>query len=432
MRQKIKSIVPGSPASRSRLRVGDSIAAVNGHEILDVLDYKYYTCDARLIIEAETARGGRKKVRIKKPEGVDVGLEFETYLMDRPRSCANKCLFCFIDQLPEGMRETLYFKDDDARLSFLTGNYITLTNLSQREIQRIMDLKISPINVSVHATDPEVRRRLINNRRAGECLDIMKRFAGAGIIMDCQIVCCPGINDGEVLLNTMHDLAALYPAVNSVSVVPVGLTKHRQGLAELKPFDKEGAAATIQLVRDFAAKCAEAYGSSIFFCADELYLKAELPLPDDDYYEGYPQLENGVGLVTLLTAEFRQALESAEGEAGEPFCIATGVSAAPILRQLLDEAKEKFPELDGRVYAIENDFFGHTINVAGLVTGGDLIKQLRGRELGSRILITDKMLRHGEGVFLDDLTLSDVEAELGVPLVPVERDGEALLRTILK
>ena len=432
MRQKIKSIAPGSPASRTRLKVGDSVETINGHEILDVLDYKYYTCDPKLLIEVQTPKGRRKKVRVRKPEGEDVGLEFETYLMDRPRSCANKCLFCFIDQLPEGMRETLYFKDDDARLSFLTGNYITLTNLSQREIQRIIDLKISPINVSVHATDPEVRRRLINNRRAGECLDIMKRFAEAGIVMDCQIVCCPGINDGEVLLNTMHDLASLYPAVNSVAVVPVGLTKYRQGLAELKPFDKAGAAATINLVHDFASKCLEFYGSAIFFGADELYLKAELPLPEDDYYEGYPQLENGVGLVTLLATEFRQALETAEGRAGEPFCIATGVSAAPILGQLLEEAKEKFPGIDGRVYAIENDFFGHSINVAGLVTGGDLIAQLRGRELGRRILITDKMLRHGEGIFLDDTTLADVEAELGVPVIPVARDGDALLKLMLE
>ena len=299
MESTITKIQKGSPADKRKIFIGDRLVRINGHKIHDVLDYKFYAYDSKLILELSGEKGTRF-VKIIKDEGEDLGIEFETYLMDKAKSCANKCVFCFVDQLPRGMRKTLYFKDDDARLSFLQGNYITLTNLSEREFQRIMDLHISPINVSVHAADPEMRCLLLGNKNAGKGIEMMRKLKNAGVIMNCQIVCCPGLNDGEQLLNTMTELEKLYPEVNSVSIVPVGLTKHRDNLYPLKPFTKDQAEETIKLVEDFGAKCLNKHGSQIFFCADELYLKAEINLPDDDWYEGYPQLENGVGLLRLL------------------------------------------------------------------------------------------------------------------------------------
>ena len=431
MKSVIKSVEKGSPIFR-KAQVGDRLISINGHVIHDVLDYKYYAYDRDLVIALESPDGKTRMVKVHKGEGQDLGLEFETYLMDRARSCANKCVFCFVDQLPQGMRSTMYFKDDDARLSFLTGNYITLTNLSERELQRIIDLRISPINISVHATEPELRAMLLGCPRGAEGFAQMQRLAEGGITMNCQIVCCPGLNDGEHLSRSMHDLASLYPQVRSVSVVPVGLTKHRDGLYPLTPFDRASAAETIARVDAFGLQCLEEYGSRIFFCADELYLKAEQPIPDEDYYENYPQIENGVGLMRSLEEEFLPALRMEENpEMPQEFCIATGMAAAPFMERLLCMAEERFPNVHGYVYAIVNDFFGHTIDVAGLVTGGDLIRQLRGKPLGSRILIPQTMLRHGEGVFLDDVTLQDVERELGVPVRPVMQDGYELLLAML-
>jgi len=427
MLSTITAIEQNSPASRTHLAVGDRVIAVNGKPIHDVLDYKFFTYEPKLVIEAQSPNGKLKLVRIKKEFGLDLGLEFETYLMDKARSSANHCVFCFIDQLPKGMRKTLYFKDDDARLSFLMGNYITLTNLSPEEAQRIIDLRISPINISVHTTNPELRSMMLGNKRGGESLEIMRRFADAGITMNCQIVCCPNINDGDELDRTMGDLAAMFPSVNSVSIVPVGLTKHRERLYKLTPFTREHALETVRQVERFTEKCLEKYGTRIFFCGDELYLKAGLELPDYDFYEDFAQLENGVGMMRMLITEFEQALEETDGiPATEPFSIATGVSAAPFMDMLYKRAKSKFPRLECTVYPIVNDFFGHTIDVAGLVTGGDLIAQLRGKALGKRLLIPQNMLRHGEGVFLDDVTLDDVERELRVKVVPVMQDGREL------
>lgn len=423
MSSEIKSIEKDSLASKTILRPGDKILSINGKKILDVLDYKYFTYDSNLAIFAESSEGKKKIVRIRKPIGKDIGLEFETYLMDKARACANRCVFCFVDQLPRGMRKTLYFKDDDARLSFLTGNYITLTNLSEREIQRIIDLRVSPINISVHATNPELRCRLLGNPRGGEIMDIMRRFAHGGIEMNCQIVCCPGLNDGEELMRSMHELSELYPAVNSVSIVPVGLTKHRERLATLEPFNKEKAEETIKAVTEFGIKCLKEKGSRIFFCADELYLKAELSIPAEEMYEGYPQLENGVGLIRLMTEDFRQAMQQKKSASSKPFSIATGVSAKPVLERLINEAKAKFENINGTVYAITNYFFGETINVAGLVTGRDLIAQLKDKDLGDVLYIPEVMLRCGENVFLDDITVDEVCGELGINTVPVNTDG---------
>ena len=421
----IKSVDPTSPLF-GKAAPGDTIVSINGREILDVLDYKFFAYDRELEVCLRRPDGTRYTVSVRKDEGGDLGLDFESYLMDAPRACSNACVFCFIDQLPRGMRRTMYFKDDDARLSFLLGNYITLTNLSPREVERIIALHVSPVNVSVHTMNPALRCQMLRNPRAGESIEIMRRFAEARIVMNCQIVCCPGLNDGEELLRSMRELEALWPAVHSVSVVPVGLTRYRQRLYPLTPFTREGAGETLDLVEDFAEECRKKHGSRIFFCGDELYIKAGRALPPDEYYEEYTQLENGVGTLRLLETEFKSAVKMADEPDGIDFAVATGVSAAPYLEELLQYARGSFPKLKGHVYAIENDFFGRSINVTGLVTGGDLIAQLRGRELGARLLISQSMLRRRELDFLDDVTLEEASAALGVPIYPVESDGFAL------
>ena len=425
MENIIKSIDRGSPLHR-KAHVGDAVISINGNKIIDVLDYKFFAYDSRLKVLLRRPDGSEYEVAVRKSEGGDLGLEFESYLMDTPRSCANNCVFCFIDQLPGGMRRTMYFKDDDARLSFLLGNYITLTNLSKREIERIIALHISPINVSVHTTNPELRCKMLQNPRAGESIETMRRFAQAGIVMNCQIVCCPGLNDGEELLRSMRDLEEMYPGVHSVSIVPVGLTRFREGLYPLTPYTKELAGETIDMVTAFGDECLKRHGTRIFFCGDELYIKAERELPPDEFYEEHTQLENGVGMIRLLETEFRSALMLSDEPDGFPFSIATGVSAAPYFEKLLGMAKEKYGTIKGQVYAIENDFFGRSINVTGLITGQDLIKQLKGRALGERLLISQNMLRREEMDFLDDVTLEQASKELGVPIYPVEQDGFAL------
>ena len=394
-----------------------------------MLDYRFFGYDADPELELESPDGSRRTLRVKKSEAEELGLNFETYLMDEPRPCANHCLFCFVDQMAPGCRDTLYFKDDDARLSFLMGNYITLTNLSPREAQRIIDLRISPINVSVHATDPRLRSALLGNKAGGESLEYMKRFGRAGIVMNGQIVLCPGYNDGDQLQRTMEDMAAWGFA--SCSVVPVGLTKFREGLSKLRPVDQTLANQIIEQVDAFGEKCLKQYGSRMFFCSDELYLRAGRPLPEEDYYEDYVQIENGVGMLRSLISEFEAGLRLEAGPVkASPYTIATGVSAQPFLQELADKARERTGAA-GQVIAIVNDFFGRTIDVAGLVTGGDLIAQLKGKALGERLLIPINMLRHGGDVFLDDLRVPDVEQELGIPVTVVEQDGFDLLDAML-
>ena len=421
MASRITNIDKKSPL-RFKAKVGEELIAIDGHPIADVLDYEYWSYGRKLAV---TLRGpkGERTVTVRKGEGRSLGLDFEDYLMDKPRPCANRCIFCFVDQLPKGLRKPLYFKDDDARLSFLTGSYITLTNLSEREIERILQLKVSPVNVSVHATEPELRARMLGTPRAAKGYELMKKLAAGGIEMNCQIVVCPGVNDGAPLQRTMEELAALYPQVPSVSIVPVGLTKHREGLTELRPFEKDSAAATIDQVNAFGELCLEKLGSRIFFCADELYLKAGREMPEEEYYEGYPQIENGVGLMRSMEEEFRLALDGAEIR--DDFCVATGVSAAPYIRKLLKLAGSEAP-----VYAIENDFLGHTIDVAGLITGGDLIAQLRDKPLRPRLLIPHVMLRHGGDMFLDDITPAEVEQALNVKLTDVVNDGTVFYNEI--
>ena len=417
----ITSIDRRSPADRYGIKVGEKLLTINGHEIIDVLDYRFYGYDAESVVTLSSPEGKVREVRIRKEEGQDLGLNFDTYLMDEMRPCSNHCIFCFVDQMPPGMRQSLYFKDDDARLSFLLGNYITLTNISPREAQRIMELHISPINVSVHATDPQLHCTMLGNKDARQSLEYMRQFAEAGIVMNGQIVVCPGWNDGDQLRRTMSDIMDMGFA--GCSVVPVGLTKYRKGLAKLRPVDKETARDIIAIAEEYGEKCLKKFGTRLFFCADELFLKAELPLPEENYYEGYRQLENGVGMLRSLEADFMAALEDEElPESPTPFTIATGTAAAPHLQMLLARAQDRFPGLKGQVIAVENDFFGHTIDVAGLLTGQDIAAQLKGRVEG-RVLIPLHMLRHGENVFLDDYTVERLSEELGVPVQVVGIDG---------
>ncbi len=366
--------------------------------------------------------GSTQSLTIHKDEGEDLGLNFDTYLMDEMRSCANHCIFCFVDQMPPGMRQTLYFKDDDARLSFLLGNYITLTNLTEREAQRIIDLHICPINVSVHTTDPQLHCTMLGNKNAGRSLEYIRAFCKAGIVMNGQIVICPGWNDGDQLRRTLRDLTDW--EFSSCSLVPVGITKYRKGLAKLRPVDADCAREIIAIAEEFGQENLRRFGTRRFFCADELFLRAGLPLPEADYYEGYRQIENGVGMLRSLGDDFLAALDTEElPETPGDFTIATGVAAAPFLRGLLEQAQARFPGLRGRVVAVRNDFFGHTIDVAGLLTGQDLSAQLRAVSDLGRVLIPIHMLRNGENVFLDDYTVPRLSEELGCPVEVVGMDG---------
>ena len=428
----ISGVEDGSPAQRHGIRDGERLVSINGHLIEDVLDYRFYLTDTRLKLELEGAAGPRTVRLRKKDEYDDIGLQFETYLMDKQHSCRNKCVFCFIDQLPPGMRQSLYFKDDDSRLSFLFGNYITLTNLSEREISRIIEMHISPIHISVHATNPELRCRLMGNRFAGNCMDILRRFAAAGIRMECQLVLCPGLNDGEELRRSLRDLETLMPAMESVACVPVGLTRYREGLAPLRMFTPEEAAAVIDLAEETGSRLLQKSGCRLVYPADEFYIKAGRPIPGAEFYGEFSQLENGVGLCSLLRSDFERALADEEGSPrGSRLLLATGVAAAPLLTELVGQARQKWPELRVQVVPIRNLFFGETIDVAGLVTGGDLIDQLRGIPADC-LLIPDVMLRHEQDRFLDDVTPDQVEKALGMPLKAIPAtDGWELVQALL-
>ena len=422
----ITSVDRHSPAERAGITPGEQLLTINGHQIIDVLDYRFYGYDTDCCLELREPADTVRTVSLRKPEGRDLGLNFDTVLMDDMRSCANHCIFCFVDQMPPGMRKTLYFKDDDARLSFLQGNYITLTNLTDREAQRIIDLRISPINVSVHTTDPQLHCTMLGNKNALRSLDYIRAFCKAGIVMNGQIVVCPGWNDGDQLRRTLRDLTEMQ--FSSCSLVPVGITKYRQGLAKLRPVDAATAAEIIDIADEYGRENLERFGTRRFFCADELYLRAGRPLPRAEYYEGYRQLENGVGLMRSLEDDFLAGLATVDVPVRfSPFTIATGTAAAPFLGGLVQRAQADYPGLRGQVIAVENDFFGHTIDVAGLLTGQDISAQLRGRDLGDRVLIPIHMMRHGETVFLDDYTVERLSRELGVPVQVVDEDGFALV-----
>ncbi len=420
---KITAVQSGSAAARAGILAGDELISINGKAITDVLDYRFYLCEKKLTI-ALCRDGSPVTVKLRKGEYDDIGLEFETFLMDKKHSCKNKCIFCFIDQLPKGMRDTLYFKDDDSRLSFLQGNYITMTNLSDADVTRIIEMKMSPINVSVHTTNPELRTFMLKNPNAGSSLAYLRRFADAGTELNCQIVLCRGINDGAELERTMHDLAALYPSVTSVSVVPAGMTRFREKLTPLTPFSAEEARAVIGQVETFAAGCMEAFGTRIFCAADELYLEAGLAIPTADYYEEFKQIENGVGMIASMREEFADACSAAEDDGRTAsVSLATGTAAYPLMCEFAANVKTVFPHVDVRVYEVKNRFFGESITVAGLLTGQDILDTLCGKPLGERLLLPACALRHGGDLFLDGVTLDDFSASLGVPVRLCRNDG---------
>lgn len=427
----ISGVAPHSPAAKKGIAAGDLLLTINGHAVEDVLDYRFYMTEEKVTLGVKTPAGARV-VTVHADACGEIGLEFDTYLMDKQRACRNNCIFCFIDQLPHGMRDSLYFKDDDSRLSFLFGNYITLTNLSERDVERIIAMHISPVNISVHATDPELRCRMMNNRFAGESLRYMYRLAEAGIALNCQLVLCPGYNDGEALSKTMEDLAALFPAVQSVAAVPVGLTKYREGLTPLRPFTREEAADVVARMEAMGDRQEAANGHRLFFPSDEFYLTAGLPVPAAENYGDFAQLENGVGMMALMKEEFTAALAEAHGPVStRRLVVATGVSAAPLMEELVAAAREKFPALAVEVKTVINRFFGERITVAGLLTGGDLIDQLRDVP-ADEVTIPRTMLRREGDLFLDDTTPADVEAALGVPLLINDGDGADFLRVLLR
>lgn len=431
MAVKIFDVTTGSHADKAGIKKGETLLSINSNEIVDVLDYRFYQVNRKLTLEVEDEDKNVRTIEMTKGEYEEIGLEFETYLMDKQHSCRNKCIFCFIDQLPKGMRESLYFKDDDSRLSFLFGNYITLTNITEHEIDRIIKMHISPINVSVHTTNPELRCKMMNNRFAGDTLKYLKRFADAGITLNCQIVSCPGINDGDELVRTLTDLENL--GVNMTAIVPVGLTRYRENLYPLVPYNKETAGQTIDIIEKTGDECVKKHGRRIFFPGDEFYLLAEREIPSPEFYEDFSALEDGIGMIAYLTDDVGWKLE--ELDADESLChkvtIACGEGVFPYMKRIMSMINEKFPNITINTRAIKNNFFGGGVNVSGLVTGGDLIDQLRGDDLGDRLIITSSMLRFENDLFLDDVSTDDVERELGVTLVPVNNNGNDLVEAVI-
>ncbi len=426
----ISSVEKRSPAARAGIKGGETLISINNNEIIDVLDYRFYQNETKLSVEILRKNGKRKLYKIKKAEDRELGLLFDTYLMDAQRSCKNNCIFCFIDQLPKGMRETLYFKDDDSRLSFLFGNYITLTNLTEHEINRIINMHISPVNISVHTTNPELRVKMMKNRFAGEVLGIIDKLDKADIKMNCQLVLVPGYNDGKELERSISDLLS-YKNVECVAAVPVGITKHREGLTPLKPFDKKAALDVINILDRFGEESIAKTGRRKVFAADEFYLTAKKQIPNAHYYEDFPQLENGVGMWALFKEEAESALnESADTIKDTEISVVCGMAPAPLLQYIVDKATLKWHNLKCRVYPIKNDFFGEKITVSGLVTGSDIIKQLKGKELGEKLLIPANMLRFERDKFLDDVTVTDLEKELGIKVMITEGDGADFIQRL--
>lgn len=434
---KIRQIVPGSIAQQLEIEPGDVLVSVNDTQIEDVFDYHYQINEEYITILIRKPDGEEWEYEIEKEYEEDPGIVFENGLMDEYRSCSNKCIFCFIDQMPPGMRETLYFKDDDTRLSFLQGNYVTLTNLNDKDIERVITYKLAPINISVQTMNKKLRCQMLNNRFAGEALDKMRRLYEAGIEMNAQIVLCKGVNDKEELEYTIRELTAYLPHMLSVSVVPVGLTKYREGLYPLQPFEKQDAKEVINCIQKWQRECMDKWQTHFVHASDEWYLLAGMELPDEESYDGYLQLENGVGMLRLLISEFRQAMREEQertqrrNPAPGKLTAATGLLAAPFIRMLAAEFMECFPQREIEVIAVRNDFFGEQITVAGLLTGQDLSRQLKGRDLGERLLLPCSLLRSEEEIFLDDMTVSELKRALQVKIDIVNSNGQDLFDAFL-
>lgn len=432
MAVKISGIEKNSIAAKKKIEQGDVLISINGNEINDVLDYRFYINDTKLMLSLKTADGKSKLVLIRKDEFDDIGLEFETYLMDKQKSCKNKCIFCFIDQLPKGLRKSLYFKDDDSRLSFLFGNYITLTNLTDDEVQRIIKMHISPVNVSVHTMNPELRVKMMANPKAGEALNHLHAFAKAGITLNTQLVLCPGINDGKELEFSLNELSKLYPSVQSIAAVPVGLSDHREDLYELEPYNEKTAGEVIDIIERFNEKFKKENGTVIAYAADEFFLKANRTMPDEEYYNGYPQLDNGVGMWTLLKAEFEQALEECkEKEINRKITVVTGVAAYPLISELAKKAENKIKGLSVNVVEVKNKLLGSMITVSGLLCGADIAQAVENLDIGEELIIPPNCLRSEGDMFLDDMTVDELSDKLNVKVTQNGSGGEDLLCSLL-
>lgn len=426
------NVLPGSIAEEMEIEPGDKLISINNEPIEDIFDYHYLTNDDFITVLIEKPNGEEWELEIEKDYEEDLGLEFENGLMDDYKSCCNKCIFCFIDQMPKGMRETLYFKDDDSRLSFLQGNYVTLTNMKDKDIDRIIKYKLFPINISFQTTNPELRCKMLNNKKAGEALKKVDKLYDAGIEMNGQIVLCKGINDGDELERTISDLTKYLPLLQSVSIVPVGLTKYRDGLTNLEPFTKEDAINVIEMVEKWQKKAMEEHNTHFIHASDEWYILAGREMPEEDTYDGYLQYENGVGMIRLLQEEFEEALNEEKGsDVTHTVNIPTGKLAAPFIKSIINKFNTKYPNVTVNVIEITNDFFGERITVAGLITGQDIIKQLKDKNLQGPLLITENMLRSGEEVFLDDTSVSDLEKTLQVPVYTVKSSGQELMDALL-
>ena len=431
----VEKVLPGSIAEEMEITPGDALLEINGHKIEDIFDYQYYTQDEYIEILVRKPSGEEWLLEIDKGYDEDLGITFENGLMDDYRSCHNKCIFCFIDQMPKGMRDTLYFKDDDSRLSFLQGNYVTLTNMSDEDVDRIIRYNLSPINVSFQTTNPELRCRMLNNRFAGQALEKAWKLAQAGIIMNGQIVLCKGVNDGAELDRSIRDLSAYLPNLESVSVVPVGLSKYRDGLYPLEPFTKEDAQDVLRIIHGWQNKIYPEYGTHFVHASDEWYILAEEELPQEEQYDGYLQLENGVGMLRLLLDEFAEAMEedriNGRQVRAKHITLATGRLAYRFIKQMAMQMEERYEGLQIDVIAIRNDFFGEMITVSGLLTGQDIMAQLKDRDLGEKLLLPQNVLKSGEPVFLDDYTLDDIEKALQVRIDIVKSSGRDFIEAIL-
>ena len=428
----VKNVEAGSIAEELGIEPGDRLLAIDGQEIEDIFDYQFYEESEELLLLMEKADGEQWELEIEKDADESLGISFGEGLMDEYRSCRNRCIFCFIDQMPPGMRDTLYFKDDDSRLSFLQGNYITLTNMSDHDVERIVRYRLEPINISFHTTNPELRCRMLHNRFAGDALKKVDILYQGGIEMNGQIVLCRGVNDGEELERTIRDLTKYLPLLKSVSVVPVGLTRFREGLYPLEPFTREEAREVLRVIHRWQKKIYEEYGIHFIHAGDEWYLLAEEEVPEEERYDGYLQLENGVGMLRLLFNEFEEGMERlGDGDRSGEISAATGKLAYPYIRRMADRIQERYPGVKVHVYCIRNDFFGERITVSGLITGQDIIAQLKGKELGSRLLLPCNMLKADEDVFLDDITVKEVSDALQVPVDIVKSSGQDLIDAIL-
>ncbi len=438
---KIKTIIPGSIGDELELEPGDRVLAVNDQQIEDVFDYHYLINDEYIELTVLKRDGEEWVFEIEKDAEEDLGIEFESSLMDDYHSCTNKCIFCFIDQLPKGMRSTMYFKDDDSRLSFLQGNYITLTNMKDKDLDRIIQYKLSPINISVHTTNPDLRCMMLHNRFAGKIMEQIQKLYGAGVLMNGQIVLCKNINDGDELRKTINDLGKFLPYMESLSVVPVGLSDHREGLYPLEPFTPEDAREVIGIIHGYQKIFMEEYGTHFVHASDEWYILADVPLPEEENYDGYVQLENGVGMLRLQEREFHTALdedvfesvsEVAEEHQKKKHCtIATGKLAGPFLRKLVADLHVHYPNIQVDVVEVTNYFFGPRITVSGLLTGQDIIRALKGRNLGEELLLPINVLRSGEDVLLDDVHVKEIEKTLQVPVRIVQSNGKDLYDALI-